>query len=195
MTHVPTDNHEIFITSQALLNGHFKLSSGKHSDQYLQCARALQFPRYARVLGQRLADLFKDIPFDGVIAPAIGGILVTHEVASASNVRGIFCERKDGEMTLRRGFEIKEKERFLIVEDVITTGKSTREVIALVDASGGLVAGIGSLANRSSGSLDLPVEPRSLITLDVMNWDPDDCPLCRKQIPLESPGSRFTAQR
>ncbi len=183
---------EILKETGALLEGHFKLSSGRHSDRYLQCARVLQFPHHARLLCTALADSFRKQDFSGVIAPALGGVIVAHEVAAALKLRAIFGERIDGIMTLRRGFEIRSGEKFLVVEDVITTGKSTREIIELVQAHSGIVSGIGCIANRSIQSLSLPVEPISLLRLDFVNWDPSECPLCRNNIPIISPGSRFS---
>ncbi|MGB3975237.1 MAG: orotate phosphoribosyltransferase [bacterium] len=181
----------LFKSVHALLDGHFKLSSGRHSDLYLQCARILQYPEHARTLCSELAKSFGDIPVSGVIAPAIGGIIVAHEVAASLGVRAIFGERVNGVMTLRRGFEIHKSEPFIVVEDVITTGKSTREIIDLVTFHGGVVTGIGCLADRSNQNLNLPFEPASLLKLACKNWDPSECPLCQKEIPIETPGSRF----
>lgn len=181
----------LFKNARALLEGHFKLSSGRHSDKYLQCARILQYPEHARTLCSELAKSFSSIPVSGVIAPAVGGIIVAHEVAASLGVRAIFGERVDGVMRLRRGFEIQKSESFIVVEDVITTGKSTREIVDLVTFHEGMVAGIGCLADRSSQNLNLPYEPASLLKLSCNSWEPSECPLCRKNIPLETPGSRF----
>jgi orotate phosphoribosyltransferase len=182
---------QIFSDTGALLSGHFKLSSGRHSDKYLQCARALQFPEKARFLCENLADNFRSLKATAVIAPAIGGLIVAHEVAAALNVRAIFGERIDGVMSLRRGFEIMPEENVIVVEDVITTGKSTHEIINLVKSFSGNVIGIGCLANRSTHDLDLPREPASLLRLTFENWTPEDCPLCAQGLPIDSPGSRF----
>lgn len=186
-----TDLETIFIDSNALLHGHFKLSSGRHADKYLQCAKALQYPEYARTLGGKLADCFEKQEQMIVVSPALGGLIIGHEVASALGVRFIFTERKDGEMTLRRGFELKEGTPCIIIEDVITTGKSTSEVVKVIEKLGAKVIGIGCLANRSLKPLDLPFQPVSILELAFDNWDPEDCPLCKEDVPLTSPGSRF----
>ncbi|MBN1550954.1 orotate phosphoribosyltransferase [bacterium] len=182
---------EILRETNALLEGHFKLSSGKHSNKYLQCARVLQFPTHARILGKLLGQRFSDMNIDGVIAPAIGGIIIAHEVAGALGVRAIFGERNEGRMSLRRGFQISRGERFLVIEDVITTGKSTREIIELLYSFEGILAGVCAIADRSNSALNLPCHPESLVQLDVSNWDPDECPLCKANYPLTTPGSRF----
>lgn len=182
---------EIFKETGALLEGHFKLSSGRHSDRYLQCARVLQYPDHARNLCSRLAAMFRVHPIAGVIAPALGGVIVAHEVAAALGVKAVFGERVDGMMTLRRGFQINPGENYIVVEDVITTGKSTREIIDLVESCSGHVAGIGCLADRSIQDLNLPFPPVSLLRLEFANWDPSECPLCKSNVPIVSPGSRF----
>ncbi len=190
-------NHEvlkIFEDSGALLSGHFKLSSGLHSPRYLQCALVLQTPRVAVQLGAALAaktqsdDRIGQIDF--VIAPALGGVIVAHEVARALGVRALFTERQEGAMTLRRGFEIKPGARALVVEDVVTTGGSTREVMAVVRALGGVVAGAGSLIDRSGGAVDLGVPRHALAVLEVPTYQPDNCPLCSEGSTAIKPGSR-----
>jgi orotate phosphoribosyltransferase len=182
---------EMLLKSQALLEGHFKLSSGRHSDKYLQCAKILQFPEFARWIGTHLAEIFAGNAPDGIIAPAIGGILVAHELAAALKVRAIFGEREDGKMTLRRGFEIQPRERFIVVEDVITTGKSTREIIQLVQEKEGIIVGIGAIADRSQEMLNMPCEPKALLRLPIVNWEVSECPLCQQGVPIYAPGSRF----
>ena len=181
----------LLIKTGALTKGHFKLSSGRHADQYIQCAQLLQYPEYAKEIGRQIALLFKESDAETIVAPAVGGILVAHEVAAHMTIRAIFTERVDGKMTLRRGFQIKNGEKVIVVEDVITTGKSTLEVVNLVLENGGCVTGIAAIANRSSGNLPLPVQPKALISLDIPNWDPAECPLCGQNIPLTAPGSRF----
>ena len=183
---------KILRNTSALMEGHFRLSSGKHSNRYLQCAKVLQYPEHARSIGRELAGLFSGTTADAVIAPAIGGILVAHELAAALGCRAIFGEREDGLMTLRRGFHIDPEERLIIVEDVITTGKSTREIVQLVEAHQGIVAGIGAIADRSRNTLNLPLLPKALVKLDFENWDESECKLCQARIPIYSPGSRFT---
>ena len=178
--------------TNALREGHFKLSSGRHSNAYLQCAQILQYPRYAQLLGSHLAAEFVDADIHVVISPALGGLIIGHEVASALQVKAIFTERVQSAMILRRGFHIDTNARCLIIEDVVTTGRSTGEVVSVVKKHGGIVAGIGAIADRSQIQLNLPVAPRSIVRLEIPSWEPDHCPLCRSGSPLESPGSRFS---
>jgi orotate phosphoribosyltransferase len=186
------DVRALYESTGALLRGHFRLTSGLHSDTYLQSALVLQRPDDAARLGQALAARFRWVAIDVVVAPALGGILVAHEVARALGVRGLFTEREDGRMTLRRGFRIGPGERCLVVEDVVTTGGSTREVMAAVEALGGVVAGVGALVDRSGGKADLPEPRAALLTLEVPSYRPEDCPLCRAGVPVVKPGSRPT---
>jgi orotate phosphoribosyltransferase len=186
------DVRALYESTGALLRGHFRLTSGLHSDTYLQSALVLQRPDDAARLGQALAARFRRVTIDVVVAPALGGILVAHEVARALGVRGLFTEREDGRMTLRRGFRIAPGERCLVVEDVVTTGGSTREVMAAVEALGGVVAGVGALVDRSGGKADLPEPRAALLTLEVPSYRPEDCPLCRAGVPVVKPGSRPT---
>ncbi|HAK59663.1 MAG TPA: orotate phosphoribosyltransferase [Nitrospiraceae bacterium] len=174
----------------ALLTGHFLLSSGLHSDRYLQSALVLQQPEIATRLCAALGEQFRDVNIQVVIAPALGGILVAHETARALGVRGIFAERQSGELTLRRGFSIEKGERVLVVEDIITTGKSIKETIAVVRKAGGTVVSAGSLIDRSGGTADLGVPYRSLATLDVPTYQSDACPLCKAGGKPVKPGSR-----
>ncbi|MEO2065324.1 MAG: orotate phosphoribosyltransferase [Desulfurobacteriaceae bacterium] len=184
---------EIFLKADAFLEGHFLLSSGLHSPYYLQCARVLQYPKYSEILCKELARRIKEKvnDFDFVIAPAIGGIIVSYETARHLGVRGIFAERVDGKLTLRRGFEIKPGERAVVVEDVVTTGKSTRETIEVVKSHGGEVVAVGSLVDRSGGKVDFGVPFTTLWRLEVPVYQPESCPLCREgKVPLVKPGSR-----
>jgi len=181
---------KMFIESQALLTGHFKLTSGRHSDRYIQCAKVLQYPHYTSQLCAELARRFKDERIDLVIGPAMGGILVSYEVARHLKVRAIFAEREDQVMKLRRSFEIKPGERVLVVEDVITTGGSVKEVMAIVKDFQATVAGVAVLVDRSVGKVDLGVRTESLLSLDVESYLPEECPLCKENIPLVKPGSR-----
>ena len=153
---------DIFKRRGALLEGHFLLSSGLHSSRYLQCALVLQFPEDAEKLGSELARRFSSEQIDLVIAPALGGVIVAHEVARALGTRALFTEREAGQMQLRRGFQIGQGERALVVEDVITTGGSTREVIGVVESSGGLVVAVGSIIDRSGGNLSMPYKRDAL---------------------------------
>jgi len=183
---------QIFRECGALLEGHFKLTSGLHSDRYLQCALVLQHPKQAAALGAALAARLKSLAGspDLVIAPALGGILVAHEVAREAGVRGLFAERQDGVLKLRRGFEIKPGERAYVVEDVVTTGGSTRETMDVVTKAGGIVIAAGSLIDRSGGRTDLGVPRTALAVLDVPAFAPDECPLCKTGSQAIKPGSR-----
>ena len=174
----------------ALLRGHFRLTSGLHSDLYLQSALVLQHPEDAVVLGEGLAARFRDARVQAVLAPAIGGILVAHEVARALGVRALFTERESGVMQLRRGFTLSPGERCLVVEDVITTGGSTREVVQCVETHGGTVVGVGSLIDRSGGTAAFTVKRVALATVTAATYPPDACPLCRTGSPAIKPGSR-----
>ncbi len=181
---------ETYRKTGALLTGHFLLSSGLHSEQYLQSALVLQQPDIATKLCAALAEHFRDEQIEVVIAPALGGVFVSHETARALGVRALFAERVNGELTLRRGFTIKPGERVLVVEDVITTGKSTRETISVVKKAGGVVVAAGSLVDRSGGKADIGVPYRSLVTLDVPTYTPESCPLCKAGSAPVKPGSR-----
>ncbi|MGH7279367.1 MAG: orotate phosphoribosyltransferase [Candidatus Rokuibacteriota bacterium] len=177
----------------ALLRGHFTLTSGLHSDVYLQSALVLQFPPYAAVLGDDLAAAFRGAGVQSVLAPAIGGILVAHEVARALGVRALFTEREHGVMRLRRGFTLTPGERCLVVEDVITTGGSTREVVQCAEAHGGAVVGVGSLIDRSAGTAVFPVKRVALATVTAATFTPEECPLCLRGSHAVKPGSRTGA--
>lgn len=181
---------DIYKKTGALLTGHFLLSSGLHSEKYLQSALVLQQPDIASQLCTALAAHFKDARIEVVIAPALGGVFVSHETARALGVRAIFAERVNGELTLRRGFTISRGERVLVVEDVITTGKSTKETITVVQQAGGEVIAAASLVDRSGGKADLGVPYKSLVTLDVPTYAADSCPLCKAGSAPIKPGSR-----
>ncbi len=180
----------IYKKTGALLTGHFLLSSGLHSEQYLQSALVLQQPDIATRLCAALAEHFKNSNIQVVIAPALGGVFVSHETARALGVRALFAERVTGELTLRRGFEIRPGERVLVVEDVITTGKSTKETIDVVKKAGGHVIAAGSLVDRSGGKAELGVPYKSLVTLSVPTYAADACPLCKAGSTPIKPGSR-----
>lgn len=181
---------DIYRKTGALLTGHFLLSSGLHSDRYLQSALVLQQPEIATKLCAELASRFRNYRVEVVIAPALGGVFVSHETARALGVRALFAERVNGELTLRRGFSINPGERVLVVEDVITTGKSTRETIAVVKNAGGEVVAAGSLVDRSGGKADLGVPYESLVVLDVPTYAEGACPLCKAGSAPMKPGSR-----
>ena len=181
---------DLFRRSGALLEGHFRLSSGLHSGQYLQSALVLQHPEFATLLGQMLADRTRHLDATVVLSPALGGIVVGQEVGRALGVRAIFAERQDGTLALRRGFALSPADRVLIVEDVITTGGSTRETAAVAEACGARVIGAAALIDRGSDPARLNLPLQALVKLDVPAYTPDECPLCVAQIPIVKPGSR-----
>jgi orotate phosphoribosyltransferase len=180
---------EIFQKEGAVLKGHFLLSSGLHSDTYIQCAKVLQFPRLAQSLGDELARRFSEEKIDLVLSPALGGVIIGYMVAIAIGKRMLFAERSEGRMLLRRGQAIEKGERALVVEDVITTGGSVRELIGLSEAAGAMITGVGALIERGEVR-DLGVLKRVLLPIDVMAWEEDNCPLCREEVPIVAPGSR-----
>jgi orotate phosphoribosyltransferase len=182
-----------FQETGALLSGHFQLSSGLHSDRYLQCATLLQWPDRAERIGRLLAQELSPSQAAVVVSPALGGVIIGHEVARALGVRALFTERKDGRMQLRRGFRLEPSERVAVVEDVFTTGKSTRETIEAIGQLGGSVVAAGSIVDRGLPAGALPVETKSLLSLQVPAWPADRCPLCAEGFPVESPGSRHAA--
>ncbi len=181
---------DLFRRSGALLEGHFRLSSGLHSPGYLQCALVLQHPDSAGALGRGIADLVRDLRSTVVLSPALGGVVIGQEVGRALGVRAIFAERQDAVLTLRRGFTVGETDRVLIVEDVLTTGKSTRETMQVATAAGGQVVGVASIVDRSGGAAKFDVPFRSLLGLALPAFEPDKCPLCAQGLPVVKPGSR-----
>ncbi|SKA02116.1 orotate phosphoribosyltransferase [Selenihalanaerobacter shriftii] len=181
---------EIFKKTNVLQEGHFKLTSGKHSKQYLQCAQVLQYPEYTQELCDELGKRFEDKEIDLVIAPAIGGIIISYAVGTALGKKAVFAERKEGVMKLRRGFTIPKGAKVLVVEDVTTTGGSVREVIDVVEENGGEVIGVGILVDRSGGEIDFGVQKEALLTLEVEAYDPEECPLCKEGAEITKPGSR-----
>ena len=185
-----SDVLDLFRRAGALLEGHFKLSSGLHSDRYLQSALVLQHPDFAEQLGRALAERTAALQATAVLSPALGGIVIGQEVGRALKVRALFAERQDGTLSLRRGFTLGPADRVLIVEDVITTGGSTRETIAVATATGAHVVGAASIIDRGSdqGRLDVPLQ--SLVRLQVAAYDPASCPLCAQGLPVVKPGSR-----
>ncbi|AQS59034.1 orotate phosphoribosyltransferase [Desulforamulus ferrireducens] len=181
---------QIFEQTGAMLSGHFRLTSGKHSNRYFQCAQVLQYPQYTEKLCGELASRFAGLGVQTVIGPAMGGILVSYEVGRALGVRSLFTERENGRMALRRNFTIAPGEKVLVVEDVITTGGSVAEVINVVRSLGGEVVGVGVLVDRSNGQADLGVRTEALLQVSVETYEPDHCPLCSQGLPAVKPGSR-----
>lgn len=187
----------IFEKTGALQKGHFLLTSGLHSPTYFQCAMVLQYPEYLEQFCREIVEFFEEEEdeVDMVIAPAVGGIVVAQEVGRQLGVRSIFAERVDGKMTLRRGFSIEPHENALIVEDVITTGGSVREVLNLVDEAGGFVFGVGCIVDRSGEDLGLEVPLFAVHTTRVVTYKPEKCPLCMQKVPLTKPGSRHPGNK
>src|SRR5665213_2915358 len=181
---------DLFRRSGALLEGHFRLTSGLHSPGYLQCALVLSHPESAEILGRAIADLTRSLTPTIVLSPAIGGIVIGHEVARALGVRALFAERQDGKLTLRRGFTLSDHDRVLVVEDVLTTGGSTRETMDVAKAAGARVVGAGSIVNRSGGTIAFDVPLESLLDYSLPTYEAETCPLCAQGLPVAKPGSR-----
>jgi orotate phosphoribosyltransferase len=181
----------LFHETEALLEGHFQLTSGLHSSQYFQCAKVLQYPQHAEKLCRVAQQNFSQHRIDAVIAPAVGGIIVAHEVGRLLQARVLFAERQEGEMSLRRGFQILPREKVLVCEDVVTTGGSVREVIDLARAAGGEVVGVFCIVDRSSGKAHFGAPLVSTLQLAPKIYSPDACPLCAAGSKAEKPGSRF----
>lgn len=179
---------DIFRQTGVMLEGHFLLTSGRHSNRYMQCAKLFQHPDISERFAKELAAKFTGI--DLVAGPAIGGIILAYEVSRQLKVPNIFAERENGAMTLRRGFEIPQGARVLVVEDVVTTGGSVKEVIALIREFGGEVAGVGSIVDRSNGAVDFGVPFAAVLSMEVVSYPPDECPLCKEGTPAVKPGSR-----
>lgn len=180
---------EILKKSDALLEGHFLLSSGKHSNRYVQCAKVLRYPEYAQQVLSTVVEKIKDLDIDLVVGPAMGGVVVSYELGRQLGKEAVFTERKDGIMELRRGFEVKPNARIIIAEDVVTTGKSTIETKEALEKLGGNVIGVACIADRTSSDIGMPIY--SAIKLDIQVHDADECPLCNEgNVELVKPGSR-----
>ncbi|MDP6339509.1 MAG: orotate phosphoribosyltransferase [Candidatus Marinimicrobia bacterium] len=181
---------EIFKQTGALLEGHFILTSGRHSPSYFQCAKVLQHPGYLSAFSQKIADHFEEMDIDTVISPAVGGIVIGTEVGRTMGKRTIFAERENGKMTLRRGFNIDLGEKVLVVEDVITTGGSVKEVMDVVEAAGGIVVGVAVIVDRSNGKVLLHENQFSLVPMEAISYSENEIPTELAAIPVQKPGSR-----
>lgn len=188
---------DLFRRSGALLEGHFRLTSGLHSPGYLQCALVLQHPKEAEAIGRALAERARDLRANVVLSPALGGIVIGQEVGRALGVRAIFAERQDGALVLRRGFVLSESDRVLVVEDVVTTGGSTRETMQAATAAGAQVVCAAAIVDRNTrtagGAPPFQVPFVSLLEIDLPTYEPDKCPLCARGMPVIKPGSRPVA--
>jgi orotate phosphoribosyltransferase len=181
---------QLFRQSGALLDGHFRLTSGLHSPGYLQCALVLQHPPHAEALGEALATIIRPLEATAVLSPALGGIVIGHEVGRALGVRAIFAERQDGRLQLRRGFALDASDRVLVVEDVVTTGGSTRETLDVARAAGAVPVGAAAIVDRSGATADLGVPFSALLRIMFPTYTADACPLCAQGLPVVKPGSR-----
>ena len=181
---------EILKKTGVLLEGHFLLTSGRHSNRYMQCAQLFQYPQYSEMLCRELIRNFEHEKIDVVVGPAVGGIIIAYEVAACLGVRNIFAERQDGKMTFRRGFAIKPGEKVLVCEDVVTTGGSVKEVIEVIRAAGGNVVGVGSIVDRSAGKVDFGVPYHAVLPIEIESWEAEECPLCKEGSVAYKPGSR-----
>lgn len=183
---------ELFVEKEVMLKGHFLLTSGRHSDRYMQCAKLFQYPDTAELICKQLKELLEQdgIEVQLVVGPAVGGIIMAYEMSRQFGVKNIFAERENGSMTLRRGFTIPKGAKILVTEDVVTTGGSVKEVIALLKELGGDVVGVGSVVDRSNGAVDFGVPYKAVLSMEVVSYAPEECPLCKEGSPAVKPGSR-----
>ena len=181
---------EIFRNTGALLDGHFVLTSGRHSASYFQCAKVLQYPQHFSDFSKKIMDHFTNTDINTIISPAVGGIVIGTDVGRIMNKKTIFSERENGQMTLRRGFSIEKNEKVLVVEDVITTGGSVKEVMELIESSGGIVIGVAVIVDRSNGKVILHDNQFSIVPLEVKSYDENEIPESLAKIPIQKPGSR-----
>jgi len=190
-----TEILKIFEETEGILHGHFQLASGRHSDTYMQCAKLFMYPEKAKVLCKALAEKIKDVNIEYVASPAVGGIIMGYEMAYQLKVPNIFLERIDGSMTVRRGFEVVKGVKYLVVEDVVTTGGSVKEVIEEIEKRGGIVTAVCSIVDRSNGNVDFGKKYYSLLSMDIISFEKDDCPLCKKNIPVLKPGTKALSSK
>jgi len=181
---------QILQETGALLTGHFQLASGRHGEKYMQCAKVLQHPEHTAYIAQTVAKEFENEDIDIVLAPAVGGIIFGYELARSLGAKSIFAEREEGKMTLRRGFEIPKGAKVVIAEDVVTTGGSIREVIAIANEHGATIIGACVMVDRSGGSIDFGMKYAAAYSTAIESYTPEGCPLCKKGIPIVKPGSR-----
>lgn len=181
---------KLLVETNVIQEGHFVLSSGRHADIYMQCAKVLQYPEHAATLAAEIATKWKDEEIDVVIGPALGGVVLSYAVAEELGVRSIFSERKNGEMKIRRGFELEPGEKVLVVEDVVTTGGSVREVLAVLESLEVEIVGLSSIVDRSNGEVDFNYDFKPLLPLDIKSYEAEQCELCKKGLPINRPGSK-----
>lgn len=181
------DLFELLRKTGVILEGHFLLTSGRHSGQFLQCSQLLQFPEHAEKVCRLMAEPFKDEKIDAVIGPAMGGVILAYETARSLGARALYAERTDGKMALRRGFRVGVGEKVLVVEDAVTTGGSVRKVLDLLQEPGAELAGVSIMIDRSSGKLDFGAPMKALLSMEIESFAPEECPLCREGIPLQKP--------
>lgn len=184
----------VFKERKVMLEGHFLLTSGRHSDKYMQCAKLFQYPDVSEMICRQLAEQFSDMDIDLVVGPAVGGIIMAYEMSRQLGVKNIFAERENGKMTLRRGFEVPKGAKILVTEDVVTTGGSVKEVIELLDGMGAQVMAVGSVVDRSAGKVDFGVPFRAVLSMEVKSYEADECPICKTGAQLVKPGSRKLPQ-
>ncbi|MEG0594414.1 MAG: orotate phosphoribosyltransferase [Christensenella sp.] len=180
----------VFKEKEVMLEGHFLLTSGRHSDKYMQCAKLFQYPDVSEKICAQLAEQFSDIEINLVVGPAIGGIIMAYEMSRQLGVKNIFAERENGKMALRRGFGVPKGAKILVTEDVVTTGGSVKEVMTLLREMGAEVVGVGSVVDRSAGNVDFGVPFRAVLSMEVKSYEADKCPICKTDSPLVKPGSR-----
>ena len=179
---------ELLESAEGVLHGHFCLTSGLHSDIYFQCAKLYQYPKITEKLGKLLAQRLEGLEFDTIIAPAVGALIIGYETAKQADKRNLFVERKDGEMQLRRGYTLSKGEKVVIIEDVITTARTIKETITAIEQYEADIVAVGCIVDRTSGKTDFNI--KSLLQIDPVTYNPNECPLCQENIPLEKPGSR-----
>ena len=181
---------ELLIETDVIQEGHFVLSSGRHADIYMQCAKVLQHPEHAATLAREIAAKWKNKEIDVVIGPALGGVVLSYAVAEELRVRSIFSERKNGEMKIRRGFELEPGEKVLVVEDVVTTGGSVKEVLEVLENNDVEIVGLSSIVDRSNGKVNFNYDYKALLPVDIKSYKAGQCELCKKGIPITRPGSK-----